>query len=278
MPETSLKSKPLSNLTVLIVCSAKKMSELAAGIEAMGGSALPFPVIEARDIEDKRCLDEAIVSLHKYDWIVFTSAYGVSFFMKRIKELGASAPIHGMPKICAIGPATAAAVRESGSDVALVPRQFVAEGVLEALADYGGGIRALAGKCILIPRAQEAREILPSALAEAGATVDVVPCYQTVRAEPEESTTLRLREKKPDLTIFTSSSCIRSLVDLLGETEGRKLLIQSVVAVIGPITGSTAESFGKRAEIMPEENTIASLLQAISVYYAGRRPAVGSPE
>jgi uroporphyrinogen III methyltransferase/synthase len=269
MSNASFSSRPLSNLTTLIACSAKKMAEMIAGIEAMGGNAVPFPIIEAQDIEDKHLLDEALVSLHEYAWIIFTSAYGVSFFMQRMNALAISMDIQNMPKICAIGPATARAAMEAGYDVALIPEKFVAEGVVEALGKYHGGLQTLAGRRILIPRAKDAREVLPEELMKAGALVDVAPCYQTVRVEPDGDILRQLREKNPDLIIFTSSSGIRYLIDLLEEGEGQSMLKNSVVAVIGPITYSTAESFGKHAEIIPKENTIASLLEAIRRYFDG---------
>jgi len=248
------------------------MAELVAGIEAMGGDAVPFPIIEAQNIEDRHLLDEALSSLQKYAWIIFTSAYGVSFFMQRMNELSISMNVQNMPKICAIGSATSRAVKESGYDVALIPQKFVAEGVVEALGKYHGSLQALAGHRILIPRAKEARELLPEALAAAGILVDVAPCYQTVRIEPDASVLRQLREKNPDLVIFTSSSGIRHLVNLLGDDDGKSMLMKSVVAVIGPITCSTAESFGKHAEIVPKENTIASLLEAICQHFVARQP------
>ncbi|MBN1571005.1 MAG: uroporphyrinogen-III synthase [Acidobacteria bacterium] len=276
MPQI-LPNKLLSNLTILLACSEKKMAELAAGIERMGGHAVPLHIIEARDIEDKHLLDAALASLQEYSWIILTSAYGVSFFMKRLADMNITMDAQNMPKLCAIGPATADAVRESGYAVDLIPEKFVAEGIIDALGKYCGGLQTLAGKKVLIPRAKDAREVLPEALVEAGVQVDIAPCYQTVRAHPDDAVLQNLREKNPDLTVFTSSSGIRHLVDLLGADEGRNLLRQSVVAVIGPITYSTAESFGKRPEIIPKENTIASLLQAIRDYYAGRQSAADRP-
>jgi len=252
------------------------MAQLVAGIESMGGNALPFPVIEAQEIDDKHLLDEALASLHEYAWIIFTSAYGVSFFMQRLNELGMSASIIKIPKICAIGPATARAVKEFGYDVELIPQNYVAEGVIQALGEYHGGLQSLAGQRILIPRAKEAREVLPEALAAAGARVDVAPCYQTVRIEPEVTVLRQLRDRAPDLIIFASSSAIRNLIDILGQEDGKGTLQRSTVAVIGPITFRTAESFGKRPEIVPQENTIESLLEAIRTYYCSRQPTVHS--
>jgi uroporphyrinogen III methyltransferase/synthase len=244
------------------------MVELVSGLAAMGANVLPLPVIEARPIEDTHLLDKALASLPEYAWIIFTSAYGVRFFMQR---LSASRLNPNMPKMCAVGPATASEIREFGYEAALIPRQFVAEGVLEALGKYHGGLQHLAGRRILLPRAKEARELLPEALTAAGAEVDVVPCYQTVRAEIDQDVLRQLRVKRPDLIIFTSSSTIRNMIDILGREEGKRMLLESPVAVLGPVTGRTAESFGKCAEIVPGENTVAALLEAIRDYYSRRQ-------
>jgi uroporphyrinogen III methyltransferase / synthase len=275
MSSISFPSKPLKNHTILVACSSKKMVELVSGLEKMGGRILPFPVIEAQAIEKNDLLDKALNSLHEYTWIIFTSAYGVSFFGKRWIELAMPLTSLPMPKICAIGPATAAALEEFGWKATLIPKQFVAEGVLEALGTYHGGLQALAGHRILLPRAKEAREILPDALSAAGVRVDIIPCYQTVQAEIDAEITQQVREKNPDLIVFTSSSAIRNLLEVLGHESGIKMLMESTSAVLGPIAGNTLKSFGKLPDIVPEANTVASLLQAICDYY-DRPSSVGS--
>ena len=270
MSEGSAPPKPLANRTILVVCSAKKLAALASGIEAMGGNALSFPVIEVRDIEDKQPLDEALASLKEYSWIIFTSAYGVRYFVRRLRQIGIKLPVESMPRICAIGPATAREVQESGYRVELIPEKYVAESLIEALEKYHGGLQALSGRRVLIPRAAEAREVLPEALAAAGIRVDAVPCYQTVRVKPAPEILQQLSNQKPDMLVFTSSSAIRGFVDVLGKDAGVRMLLESAVAVLGPITGNTAESFGKSAEVLPGENTIASLLEAMGEFYGNR--------
>jgi uroporphyrinogen III methyltransferase / synthase len=274
MSSPSFSTRVLENRTILVACSIKKMVELASGLERMGGKVLPFPVIEAQAVEETHLLDKALDSLREYSWIIFTSAYGVSFFGKRWIELGMRLNSSPMPKICAIGPATAAALGEFGWEATLIPKQFVAEGVLEALERYHGGLQALAGHRVLLPRAKEAREVLPDALSAAGVRVDVVPCYQTVRAEINDDIVQQIREKNPDLIVFTSSSAIRNLMEILGQESGKKMLMESAIAVIGPVAGNTAESFGKSPDIVPGTNTVTALLQAISDYYS-RPSSVG---
>jgi uroporphyrinogen III methyltransferase / synthase len=260
-------SKPLLNKIVFAACSSKKMTDLTAGLEALGGTVVPLPVIEVKEIIDKHPLDEALLSLEKYSWIIFTSAYGVAFFVKRLEELKIQQDRMVRPKICAVGPATAKALKDCGFDIALVPEQYVAEGVIQALDHHCGGLRHLAGNHILLPRALQARDVLPKALAEAGAQVDVVACYETLSTEMDETTIRQLYGMAPDLVVFTSSSTIKNLIAILGQEYGKKLFLNSRVAVLGPITAKTAESFGKHAEIVPKENTVASLLDAIREYF-----------
>jgi uroporphyrinogen III methyltransferase / synthase len=266
----AISSKPLLNKTAFAVCSPKKMSALAEGLAEMGATVFQVPVIEAKEIADKRALDEALSSLSEYSWIIFTSAYGISFFARRLEELGIPRNSVGCARICAVGPATAKTLKECGFETTLIPEKYVAEGVVQALAGYCGDLRRLAGNRILIPRALEARDVLPLALAEAGALVDVVPCYQTSKSELNETTMRQVCETVPDLVVFTSSSTIKNLLAILGPEYGKKLLLNATVAVLGPITAKTAESFGKQAEIVPSESTLASLLDAVRDYYRGR--------
>ena len=268
MTPRSSKTGPLRNKTVLVACSAKKMSSLADGLQALGARVLPFPIIEIRDIEDKRPLDDALASLDKYAWIIFTSAHGVLYFSRRFRERKTNRDILGKIKICAIGTATADTLRENGFRTDLVPEIFVAEGVIEALGKYYGRLEYLAGQHILIPRARAARNELPDALSAAGAHVDIVACYQTVRSPLSEKEILRYTSPPPDLAVFTSSSTVKNTVAALGATAGRTLLEKTTVAVIGPITAGTVESFGKHVEIVPKESTIVSLIHSIEEYFS----------
>lgn len=259
--------KPLQNRTVLLACSDKKADALAAGLAGMGAKVLHLPVIELRALEDTRPLDSALARLQEYSWIIFTSSHGVRFFMRRLQGIESFDRAKTMPKICAIGPATAKDVRDFGYEVALIPEQFVAEGVVAAIGKYSGGLQSLAGQRILIARAEEGRELLPAALTASGSHVDVVACYRNVRADPHPDFVRQIRNAPIDLIVFTSSSTVRNMVDILGPEDGKRMLLDSVVAVLGPITGDAVESFGKRAEILPEENTIVSLVEAIRLYY-----------
>lgn len=270
---SGLSGNPLENRRILLVCSQKKIAALQSGLEALGGTVLPFPVLKAQEVEDPRLLDDAIASLPSFAWIIFTSAYGVEFFARHLQQSGISVDHLRLPKICVIGPATAEAARKAGVIPALIPEKFIAEGVLDALAKVHNGIKNLAGLKILIPRALQAREFLPEALMAAGAYVHVVPCYQMSREKMDPHTLKRLNEKRPDLIVFTSASTVKNMIEVLGHDYGLTLLQEAMVAVIGPVTGNAIESYGKHANIFPRESTVQSLLDAIAEYYAGYQPA-----
>ncbi len=257
--------KPLLGLTAAIACSKTKLEELSGGLEQLGARVLPVPVIELQALEDTSLLDKAIKSLNTYDWIVFTSAHGVRFFLQHLGLRHSR--FTPLPKICAIGPGTARALNEAGYAVSLIPEAFIAEGVVDSLKKYAGGCHPLSGQHFLIPRAREGRDVIPAALNAAGAQVDVVPCYRNVKPQTDEDLIVRLKGMPPDLFVFTSSSTVRNMIDILGPEDGNSILLKTVVAVLGPVTGGTLESFGKRAEIVPGESTIASLLKEICAYF-----------
>ena len=268
MRDKSSSLKTLRGKTVLVACSPKKISAISDGLGAIGARVVQFPIIEVREMENKAPLDTALNSLNIYDWIVFTSVYGVSCFTHRFHERKISRDCLRDVKICAVGPATARTLKENGFEADLVPARFVAEGVLEALDNFHGGLRHLSGCRFLIPRAEQARDVLQNALEAAGAHVDIIVCYQTVRAELSSEEIRKYIAEDPDLIVFTSSSTVRNSMDALGYIEGKKLLDKTTVAAIGPITADTVESYGKHVEIVPEESTIESLIDAIEQHYS----------
>lgn len=258
---------PLENKIVVLTASELKSTRLSAGLVQLGARVIPFPTIEIREISDTDPIDASLDALAAYAWIIFTSSYGAHYFFRRLTERGIPLERLRNPKICAVGPATAAALIEAGVEVHLIPDDFVAEGVVRALAEFHGGLENLAGRRILIPRAKEGRDVLPRALASAGARVDVVACYESVLPNADKSTLNTLLNQVPDLIVFTSSLTVSNFVKLMGEPDGKRVLRAATVAALGPITAGTVESFGKQPEIRARENTTESLLEAIVRYY-----------
>ena len=144
--------------------------------------------------------------------------------------------------------------QEVGQELA---EKYQAEGVLEALE---GKIQQ--GEKVLIPRAKEAREVLPESLKEAGVDVKVVTAYETVKAKVDpEPVKQALSAGDIDIVTFTSSSTVKNLLELLGDS--KDLLKKVKLAAIGPITADTLKENGLEPAIVAEEYTIAGLVEAI---------------
>jgi len=258
-----VSERPLANRRVLVAASAHTAAALASGLRDLGAEVVLFPTIEIRPLEDTAAIDRAVATLDAFDWVIFTSGYAVRSFLARA---GAGERWLGR-KVCAVGPATARALEEAGVPVTLVPAEFSAEGILAAFAARPGGLPALAGTRILLPRAREARDLLPRELEAAAATVKVLPCYETVLVDVDSARLRAIEHDAPHVLMFTSSSTVTNFVRLFGDKSGRRLLASSVVAALGPVTAATIEGYGKKAEIVPDQNTAAALVEAIAAYY-----------
>jgi uroporphyrinogen III methyltransferase/synthase len=257
---------PLSGKRVLVACSPLKAQALIQELASLGAEVLPLRVAEMHEIADKSAVAAALAHIQLYDWIVFTSSYGVIFFSKYMDDYGADRALRSNLKVCAIGPATAETAREHGFKIELVPDDFLSEGIVQAFRKYN-----LQGTTILLPNAKESRDTVPEELIAAGARVEVLPCYETISGALNESDLKAIEQAEPDLLVFTSSAMVRHFVNLLGvENRGKRLLNKTTVAVIGPITARAVESHGKTCEIVPAENTIPALVGAIREYYLNR--------
>jgi len=246
---------PLSGVRVVITRAREQAGDLAAKLEALGAEVIEFPTIEIRPAEDYRALDAALANLAAYDWLIFTSANGVKFFMERLDLRGRDlAAFRG--GVCAIGPATRKAVEQNGMKVTLVPEEYVAESLVAAFEGYD-----LAGKRILLPRAAVARDLAPAELAKRGAEVDVVEAYRTVvpRDMAARVREVFFGERTPDWITFTSSSTVTNFVQAAGShtLEGVK------VASIGPVTSATARKFGLEVTAEASPYTVEGLVGAI---------------
>ena len=225
-----------------------------------GAEPVEFPTIEILPPEDWKPLDRAIAKLADYDWLLFTSVNGVEFFMKRLFEKGGDLRKLGHTKIGAIGPKTAEAIQAHGLVPDLVPKYFQAEAVLEGLADV-----KMKGKRVLLPRALEAREVLPQELKKRGAKVDVVAAYRTVVPTAKRDQLKKMLERRELAVVtFTSSSTVKNFMALFEGQPIAPLLEGVKIACIGPITADTARELGLRIDIQPADFTVAALAKAIA--------------
>ena len=258
-----LETVPLFGKGVVITRPEKQSGELTRLLSSRGARVINFPVIQIVPPEEWSVLDRAIEKLGSYRWIIFTSANGVAFFFRRLKELGKdSGALKGI-KIAAIGPATARAVEALEICVDLVPEEFVSEGVVKAFSELD-----LQGCSVLLPRAQEARDVIPEGLAGMGATVDVATVYRTIGTDRDPSELIKLfKEGAISALIFTSASTVVNFLKIMGTD--LQLPSQVKVATIGPVTTAAAIKAGLPVHIRQRRSSIPELVDALTAAFAG---------
>ena len=249
----------LASKRILITRAIEQVQEFYNLLGDYGAQVIAFPTIEIAPPDDWQPLDKAIEKIDSYDWLIFTSVNGVKFFAQRWQQKGMELAIIARKKICAIGSRTQEELERMGLSVHFRPSEYRAEGIVEGLKALG-----IHGKKILLPRAREARKILPEALREAGALVDEVEVYRTVKPAQGKKSLSTILEKGIDVVVFTSSSTIRNFMELLSD---KKIMNGVKVAVIGPVTAETAKKYGLDPSIMPAEYTIPSLVEAIVEHF-----------
>jgi len=232
-------------------------------LRRLGAEPIEFPSIRIRPMADLSALDEALRRLPSFDWVVFTSVNAVEATTSRMALIGVTIDTLAARRVAAIGPKTAQALVARHITPAFVPREFVAEQVAEGLGD-------VAGMAILLPRAAEARELLPETLARRGASVAVIPIYQTAPADPDPIALEQLRQGV-DVITFTSPSTVRGFSTLVKNAglDPHQLPGHPMVACIGPITAEAARAMGWLTTIVASEYTSDGLTEALQEHFRG---------
>jgi uroporphyrinogen III methyltransferase/synthase len=232
-----MRGTVLEGRRVVITRAAEDAAGLARRLAELGATPVVIPAIRI-EFTDPPALDAALRRLSAYDWVVFTSRNGVEAVFRRATGLTG-------PRVAAIGPATAAALRKRGVEPSLIPDRYVTEAIIPAL----GEVRGLR---ILLPRADIAREALAAGLRERGAVVDEVAAYRTVPAARS-----RPALSDVDAVTFTSSSTVR------GFLQGGPVPINAKVVCIGPVTAETARAHGLTVARVAERYTEDGLVDAL---------------
>lgn len=252
MPKNSL----LSGKRILVTRPARGAETFAAALREVGAIPIVAPTIEFQPPDDAFAAVQAVRTARNHAWIVFTSATGVDAFFDRLDEQREDARALGDAKVAAIGIKTSQALRERGVYSDLVPQSFVAEDLAQALI-----VASQTGDEILIYRAQEARDVLPERLSEAGRKPLVVAAYKTVtRKDPQ----LAEKVASCDVVTFTSASTVRGFAQNLGgSSAAADAAKEKIVACIGLITAQEAQAMGIRVDAVAQEYTADGLLRAL---------------
>jgi uroporphyrinogen III methyltransferase / synthase len=239
-----LGARPLAGVRVAVTRARAQASGLASSLRELGATVLEAPAIRIS------ALDGPAPRIEDYDLVCLTSPNGVRLLFERLAREGRDARAFGGARIAAIGPGTAAALLEHGLIADVVPERFVAEGLVQALAEVPVS-RAL------VARAAEARDVLPAALRARGAQVDVVALYETL-PEPMSPAELAALEHA-DYVTFTSSSTVRFFYDVTGE----RLPPNARLVSIGPVTSAALRERGREPDVEAERHDIDGVLDAL---------------
>jgi len=239
-----MEKSPLHGLKVCLTRERQQSLHLQQQLEELGAEVLLCPVLQFEPPDDPGPLVRSLKELSSYDWIIFTSPNGVRFFFEALQARNLAPPDC---KLACIGPGTQQALSQHGLTADLMPRESVAESLLEAFQSL-----PVKGARILLARAQEARMVLPDGLTERGALVDIVACYKTVKPQPSPTIL------GADWVIFMSASAARNF---------REIYAMDIACLcIGPVTAATAREVGFRrvlqADSYDQQGVVDKLLEA----------------
>lgn len=258
------EDRPLFGRRVLVPRTRAQAGALSRQLRERGAEPIEVPTIEIQPVEDSARLDAALESLDTYAWVVFVSVNGVQEAFDRLECLGLDARAFGAARVCAVGSATSAALRERGIVADLQPRESVSESIVDGLTEAG-----IAGERVLLLRAELGREALSEGLMQAGALVDDVALYRTVTPEGSRD---RVRDllcgEGVDAIALTSSSTLTNLLSLLDGDAA--VLDGAAVACIGPVTAATARAAGLRVDVVASHATVEALADALVDHFSSR--------
>ncbi len=255
------KRHPLFGQRVVVTRSREQAAEFSEALRRQGAEVLEIPVIRITLPHEHEPLIEALTGLNSYDFIVFTSANGVTAFFDHLFKAFHDLRDLGGTRIAAVGPATARKLNELHLQVDVMPQQYVGKAIVEAMRKF----ESLENLRILLPRAEEANSDLPKLLEDQGAIVDDIPCYRTVPdvVDPE-CLGVRLRKEGAEWVTFTSGSTVRAfhhrfdLPVLLQAHEKMR------VASIGPETTQVLRSLGVRRLVEANPHTTEGIIRVLT--------------
>jgi uroporphyrinogen III methyltransferase/synthase len=248
---------PLFGQRIVVTRPAGEASRSAALLEAMGAEVFLAPTVDIRPIADSGPMDTAIAHLGEFDWLVFTSANGVRYFLQRLDELGYDLRALGGIRLAAIGPTTADALAGYHLRADLVPYSFRSEALATALGGRAAGAR------ILLARADRGRALLREEL-EHLAEVTQVAVYENrdVAALPD-AVAARIAEGSVDWITLTSSAIAARLHELLPEPARRRVGREVRLASLSPVTSETARRLGWDVAVEAGEYTWEGLIRSL---------------
>lgn len=267
------ENRPLFGKRVVVTRGRDQAAELSRSFSELGADVLEIPAIKRAEPENRQDIVDSMLSLNSYDWLVFTSTSGVTAFFELffrhfhdLRDLGGA-------KIAAVGPATAAQLRELHLQVDVIPEEFVGVKVAEAIARHS----SIENCRVCLFRAQDANPDLPRALEEFGAITDDIAVYKTVAETNDISgVTEDFLAHGADWMTFTSGSTVRFIHERFDLTKLMKQFPAMRLASIGPETTKMIRSLGLAPAIESKEHTgeglVAELFSAEQAQKCDKTP------
>ena len=258
-----MNAGPLSGRRVAVTRAREQSGALAEALARLGADVIESPAIELVDPPDWQPLEDALLRLASFDWIVWTSANALPRLRARLAALGLDPDLIGrLPaRHVAVGPATGRGLAAVGIAPEVLAEGFRSEGIADHLAR-----EPLEGRALWLPRALEGRDVLPDALRARGAEVVVTPVYAS-RPSPQGVAPARaaLEDGSLDAVTFTSGAIAQAFVAAL-----QGVSLASVVrASIGPVTSQALDALGLAPQVEAREATVPALVAALVEHYAG---------
>jgi uroporphyrinogen III methyltransferase/synthase len=256
----TLSKRPLHGRRVLITRASHQVDPFRRELVDLGASVIEIPTIEILPLPIDERVRSAISNLSRTALVIFASANAVDIFFRMLLETGGDARALHPSKLCAIGQETAQSLEARGLRPELVTSEYTAEGLAKALEGW-----EMEGMRVLVPRAEVARDALPSLLAKRGAEVEILPVYRAVCPSSASEALLRLfNAEGVDVITFTSSSTVVNFVRAFTDDRLPAVLGDAEVACMGPVTADTARKLGLPVTIVAREYTTHGLVQAIA--------------
>jgi len=256
----TMAKRPLHGRRILITRARHQVDPFRRELVDLGASVVEIATIEIRRLPTDDRVTRAIKNLERTALVIFASANAVDIFFQMLLTTGSDARALHNTKLCAIGQETADALGAHGLRPELVTSEYTAEGLANALQGW-----EMAGMRVLVPRAEVARDALPSLLANRGAEVEILPVYSAVCPAQAGPALLRLFDGEGvDVITFTSSSTVYNFVRAFPEDRLPAILGDAEIACMGPVTADSARKLGLNVSIVAREYTTHGLVQAIA--------------
>lgn len=257
-----MASKTLNGLQVVVTRTRAQASVLRAELERRGAEVIEIAALELVDLEG---WESQVFDVPPWDWTVITSKNAAERIARQIRN--GRGRHEQLGRIAATGSATARYLQNYGLSPQLIPDTYIAESLAEALIERG-----VEGARVVLPRAEEARAVLPERLRAAGAQVFDVPVYRAIIPEDGVQRLRDAKGREPNLVTFASSKTVHHFAALLQECELERWM-KVPTAAIGPVTAEAAHELGFDVVAIPARHTIADLVQAIEDWYGAQRGA-----